>query len=124
MRVAMKVLMPVIVGLLAFLPIEATADMYSGNKLIGPCQRWASDKKVPDPIDAFDQGVCAAVVSTVYYYGSVLPAEIRFCRPEGANTGQALRIVVKYLTDNPAITDRDLRELAVEALQKAWPCRK
>ncbi len=94
----------------------------SGKKALGPCMRWSANNPSPDPMEMWAQGECAGMVAGIYFYGQLLPPDRRFCAPQGANQGQALRIVVKYLNDNPAITARDFRDLTAEALHKAWPC--
>jgi hypothetical protein len=111
---------------MALLPLPGNAQTdgasVTGNKMLVPCRNWASAGPVPPALEALDQGMCGGIVSSIFYYGSGLPIDVRFCAPKGANQGQALRIIVKYLLDNPAITNRDFRELAAEALHKAWPC--
>jgi hypothetical protein len=101
---------------------RADSNPVSGNEMLGACQRWSSGTFVPDLAEQRQQGMCAGIVSSIFYYGSELPLTVRFCAPKGASQGQALRIVVKYLVDNPAITNRDLRDLALAALHSAWPC--
>jgi hypothetical protein len=99
-------------------------EFRSGNSMLAACQRWAnSSKAVSNSLESLNEGRCGGMISAIFFYGEVLPTTIRFCSPAGANPGQALRIVIKYLTDNPAITHRDFLELAPEALHRAWPCK-
>lgn len=49
---------------------------------------------------------------------------VRFCTPEGGmNNGQTVRIVVKYLKDNPAKLHERAEWLILDALRDAFPCK-
>jgi hypothetical protein len=71
----------------------------------------------------FYQGACAGMMGTVFWFGPVLPNDMRFCAPVDANAEQGLRVVLAYMNVNPALMHRDFLELATTALQVAWPCR-
>lgn len=45
-----------------------------------------------------------------------------FCPPARATNGQYLRVVIKYLNDNPAQLNRQFADLVWTALFNAWPC--
>ena len=47
-----------------------------------------------------------------------------FCTPEqGVTNGEAARIVLKYLKDNPQKLDQNEVELAIQAFREAFPCK-
>ena len=47
------------------------------------------------------------------------------CLPENnLNNGQALRIVIKYLQDNPQLLDRPQSAVVFNAFYYAYPCKK
>ncbi|MNC75341.1 hypothetical protein D3C75_1268560 [compost metagenome] len=55
---------------------------------------------------------------------SALQKESRTCWPkDGISNQQAVRIVVKYLNDNPAKLNKDQTFLTMMALREAYPCK-
>jgi hypothetical protein len=65
-------------------------------------------------------GRCVGFVEGV----SVLNDTGVFCAPQFATTDQFIRLIVLYVEDRPDRMSEDFRKLAVEALQKSFPCRK
>lgn len=45
------------------------------------------------------------------------------CIPVGAQYGQLVRVVVKYIDDRPQRLHEFFPRLALEALSTAWPCK-
>jgi hypothetical protein len=45
-----------------------------------------------------------------------------FCTPPAATTDEAIRIVVRYLDDHSNLKQENFGAVALEALEKAWPC--
>lgn len=45
-----------------------------------------------------------------------------FCIPDGVERGQMVRIVLKYIRDNPAEANEHTALLVIKALRKAYPC--
>lgn len=45
-----------------------------------------------------------------------------FCRPDGVETGQLIRIVLKYIRENPEDAHQSTMLVALWAFQKAFPC--
>ena len=52
------------------------------------------------------------------------PASFGRCSYQTANAGQAIRVVASYVDQRPARMYELFEDLALEAMQKAWPCRK
>jgi len=46
-----------------------------------------------------------------------------FCRPDVAENGQLVRVVLKYIHDNPEQAHEVTMHLMVRALAKAFPCK-
>ena len=68
--------------------------------------------------EAFYSGVCVGTVDTLVFAGNGV------CRPAGATVGQAVRIVVKYIDDRPAMhNETSFKLVARHALRAAWPCK-
>ena len=64
-------------------------------------------------------GGCVYRVSTIFHFGTRLGV----CAPEEANP-QTIRVVVTYIDQRPARMREPFEDLALEALQQAWPCRR
>ena len=47
-----------------------------------------------------------------------------FCRPEGVENGQLVKIVLKYIRENPEDAHHSTGLVAMWAFQKAFPCSK
>lgn len=98
---------------------------FDGNELLGQCQsavRLMDNVRKPSDSD-LDSGVCFGKVSGVRYM--ISDSDVyKSCFPEdGISNAQAVRIVVKYLKDNPAMLHRDGRFLIVLAFHNAYPCK-
>lgn len=48
--------------------------------------------------------------------------QLRFCLPDGVGQGQAVRVILKYIRDNPAIAHLPIGTLAATALHEGFPC--
>ena len=68
--------------------------------------------------EQFRQGVCAGQINALMD----LANELGLCAPAGMTSGQAYRVVVKYIDNHPALQNEMFTELAWEALRKAWAC--
>lgn len=86
----------------------------SANDTMPGCRHFM----VPgDNDEPFLQGWCGGLISAL----SFMSADV--CNPKGATRGQIVRVVVKYIDDRPARMHEDFRQLAVEAMRAAWPCK-
>jgi hypothetical protein len=95
----------------------AAPDLNSANYVMTGCRSFLTRTPSNTMDDAFLKGRCVGIVDTV--------AELTggVCHPAGATTGQSVRIVVKYIDDQPARLHETFSVLAREALQAAWPCK-
>jgi len=101
-----------------------------GNALLNDCQqairaldnvRRASDSDM-------DSGMCFGMMEGVrammMYLKDSMSDDYKACFPKGGiSNAQAVRIVVKHLSDNPAILHLDGPQLTVIALHEAFPCK-
>lgn len=90
---------------------------HTGTYFLNPC------KDAANYIMYHESSRCLGAVNAISAWGYLIPPQYRFCTPPGALPVQQLRIIVKYLEDNPTETHRSFYELAAEALHKAWPCK-
>lgn len=108
-----------------FIPLAgANADAgSSGNQMIPGCRLLMDEKSLIRSVDdGMRVGECAGVITTLYYVAKGLPSSARFCPPSSVTVGQAARVIVKYLDDKPELLHGDFRDLAIQALRRAWPC--
>jgi Ssp1 endopeptidase immunity protein Rap1a len=111
-------------GLLAcaIAPTGAQDNTDSANFMLPYCKSFlAQDLSRSDLETNFYAGVCAGSIAAFNFVSRSLNKG--FCFPEGATHGQMVRVVVAYIEARPARMHENFRDLALEALRKAWPCR-
>jgi hypothetical protein len=93
---------------------QGQRTLETGNDFIRNCQQHQTSAR-----ENYGQGLCMGVIGGIFYWAE----SFEVCTPEGANWGQALRVVVGYMERNPARLHLSFAELVVEAMREAWPCR-
>jgi hypothetical protein len=97
-------------------------DTSDGTFLIGSCQLALRFMDNPNAswgvYDAWRAGYCIGIVKGV---GDEAP---NHCIPESVNTGQAIRVVLKFLQDHPEKLHERGTWLTAEALRKGFTCSK
>jgi hypothetical protein len=71
----------------------------------------------------FATGMCMGFVSAILRSGGLLDQRLRFCVPERVTGAQAVKVLLKFLNDHPADTNRAAETLAITAFIGAWPCK-
>jgi hypothetical protein len=101
-----------------------------GNRLLQQCQqaiRLFDNPKNLDPAEAFDANYCIGYVEGILDTHDVYrnwDSLSQVCYPEsGITLGQGIRIIVKYLNDNPDKLHLSQQWLAIGALSIAFPCK-
>ena len=107
----------VIVAVMALLvqPRAATVQM-SANDVMPGCRELADGTGK----NLVLQGYCRGVVQQFLSFGSL----VGMCSPNQISIAQAARVVVLYIDQRPARAHEGFTDLALEALQQAWPCRR
>lgn len=110
--------------------LSSVAQATDGNTLLNDCQATIRllDTKEASPNETIGIGQCfgmvEAVKSTLIIYDEQIPKKFRGCIPNGGiNNGQSVRIVNKYLHDNPAKLNQDATVLIILAYKDAYPCK-
>ncbi len=85
----------------------------NGNELLEYCQTALTEA----PGDASSIGYCFGYVGGA---SDALPWD--FCPPEGVDGEQRIRVVVKYLEDNPKVLHHNAADLIHMAFLEAFPC--
>ena len=93
-------------------------DDLSGNGMLPYCKQALSAS------GSFGEGLCHGYISGMAFLARNLPPNLAFCRPQGVTHEQQLRIVVRFLENNPQRLHETFPDLAFEALRKEWPCPK
>jgi hypothetical protein len=111
------------IAFLVFLTTQIFAEAGSGNEIAGGCRRVAQNISAKSMLEAAEDGFCLGLVNGLFASGEYLSEPFRFCRPRNADVGQAVRVLAKYLSDNPGKTNATGSILAVAAFRQTWPCR-
>src|SRR5262245_31054242 len=109
-------------GALVFVALLATRgaavaqpDTNSANFILPACREYFSDDtNIQNP---FRAGRCAGIIETLRFTG------FRTCIPQETTNGQVGNVLLRYLDQHPQRLHENFKVLAVEALQRAWPCR-
>jgi hypothetical protein len=91
---------------------EALAEQnpYSAKYVMPGCRDYIS-------LNSFKQGWCGGLITGL--------AQIyRRCMPPELTQRQLARGIVQYIDARPARMQEDFRNLAVEAMRAAWPCKQ
>lgn len=113
--------------LLFFFAGVAEGGEQTGSHLLNKCRQVIAltEDREADLNDAaycmgFVRAVYQGVSMTAYYCESK-----RYCAPDdGITTEQGVRIVVKYLQENPVKLHQDEFDLAFAAFINAFPCKE
>jgi hypothetical protein len=72
--------------------------------------------------NAFEVGLRMGIVEATM---TNLPLRaVPTCLPQGVTTGQALKVLVKYMDDHPEQLHEKTAWVAAKALHEAWPCAR
>jgi hypothetical protein len=90
----------------------------SGNGFLREC---GSPDAMPSNLsDAYTHGVCEGYVTGVAT-GAGMKAGT-FCLGPAVTNSQTFNVVLKFMRDNPAQTERPTHLLIVDAMKAAFPC--
>lgn len=118
---------PLLLVLLIILSPVVKAD---GNRLLADCQSIEQFMDKGESRNDTGSGFCMGLIQGVRTSMQVLNdllepkyREYRVCFPDGGiNNGQGVRVVLKYLRNNPEILNMDESVLVMRAYKNAYPC--
>lgn len=121
-----KLLLAILGVLVAIWFPKARAD---GNGLLAECNlvvRAMDNGEMPSTRDGLKVGKCLGLVQGITNLNMVYQVTDRgsalFCLPDdGINNGQAARIVVKYMKENPSELHKEDSLIAIAAFIDAYP---
>ena len=99
-------------------PVSLAATMNGSDIYVG-CELLAHPRASPPPPEnILVQGYCAGAVSAIAFTNP------NVCAPSGWNVGQAVAVVLRFMDTHQERRHEDFSALALEALVRAWPCKK
>jgi hypothetical protein len=109
---------------------EVRASGHDGNRLLDKCNRViraVDDGVAPSATsEGIEAGHCIGLIKGIIKLNMVYQAKDRdsalFCPPSKISSGQAVRIVVKYMRDNPSELHNEESLVAIAAFIDAYPC--
>lgn len=113
-----------LLALMGCMSVAASTDDSDGNQLLPACQatiRAIDGTGGTTHSTGYCLGVVHGVSDMLAIYKDKLP--VKFCVPSTISYGQSVRIVTKYLQDNPAMLNNHDPLLVLLALQDAYPCK-
>ena len=96
---------------------QSQPDASSANVMMPGCRNFLLD----DPPATYMTGVCTGIVQTLFFFSR---SRFGICIPDGADVGEAVRVIILYIEQRPARMHERFDVLALEALQHVWPCRR
>ena len=91
----------------------AEEDTTSANYLMPGCRNLLTENNSR----TYLQGVCAGLISALFYMS------VDTCPPAGVTRAKINRVVVQHIASRPARMQEDFKDLALEAMKAAWPCK-
>jgi Rap1a immunity proteins len=123
----MKAWIAVAVALVA--AIASGAALADGNELLKHCQVAVRNMEAGVGGN-YDTGMCFGIVQgvteSILILNGNLPKDLKFCLPvgaEGVSRGQSVRIITKFLRDNPKLLNEHDSLLIMMAYKQAYPCK-
>jgi hypothetical protein len=68
--------------------------------------------------NAFNRGQCLGLAKILFEYAS------NICPPDEIQNDQIVGAIVQYIDSDPARLKENFNVMAIEAMRKAWPCKR
>jgi hypothetical protein len=91
----------------------------SADQMLPACTAFIADNAPSDIDGVFQAGRCIGLMQGLEYPSRLFGV----CPPDEVTLAQRARVAVTYVEARPERMQEDFRALAVEAMQKAWPCK-
>jgi len=91
----------------------------SADQMLPACTAFIADNAPSDIDGVFQAGRCIGLMQGLGYPSRLFGV----CPPDEVTLAQRARVAVTYVEARPERMHEDFRALAVEAMQKAWPCK-
>jgi hypothetical protein len=67
-------------------------------------------------------GSCEGMIETAMLFSPNLPADVRACPPPQGSILESVKVLLRYLDNNPDRLSEPGITLAIEAFRNDWPC--
>ena len=91
----------------------------TADQMLPACTAFIADNAPSDIDGVFQAGRCIGLMQGLGYASRLFGV----CPPDEVTLAQRARVAVTYVEARPERMHEDFRALAVEAMQKAWPCK-
>ena len=91
----------------------------SADHMLPACKAFIADDAPRDIYVLFEAGRCIGLMQGLGYASRL----VGVCPPAEVTFAQTARVAVTYIEARLERMHEDFRVLAVEAMQKAWPCK-
>jgi len=91
----------------------------SADRMLPACTAFIRDRAPGDVDGVFAAGRCIGLMQGLGFASRLFGV----CPPDEVTVAQRARVAVTYVEARPERMHEDFRVLAVEAMQKAWPCK-
>jgi hypothetical protein len=96
---------------------EGKAQSFSAKDILPGCRAAITE----DKDEFYHQGICLGIIGALFHLGK---SHLQICPPDDVTVDQALRIVVAMVGEKSEQSDEHFANLALEALQRTWPCKR
>jgi hypothetical protein len=72
--------------------------------------------------EARSAGSCEGMVETAMLFSPNMPADVRACPPGQGSILESVKVLLRYLDNNPDRLNEPGITLAIEAFRNDWPC--
>jgi len=117
----MKSRVSILFALSVLLALPSQSQSVTGIAMLPACKALL----IKAEILMFGQGACLGTVATQMFNASSAGAGTTdSCPPENATAVEGVRVTVAFLEANSQRLNEHFNWLVVDALKKAWPCKK
>jgi len=113
--------------MLAFLSFNLQGATRNGHEVLLNCSMVMDTEKINSPATLGSASECAGYLNgmndTFILFQTMSETQF-YCLPEnGIETGQLIRVSVKWLEANPEVLHETFRSLFVSIMKNAFPCK-
>ena len=91
----------------------------SADRMLPACAAFIAERAPREVDGVFQAGRCIGLMQGLGFASRLLGV----CPPDQVTEAQRARVAVTYVEAHPERMKEDFRVLAVEAMQKTWPCK-
>jgi hypothetical protein len=117
----------ILLSMIAILMGLAQAHAHdSAKEMLPGCRDYVAVGKGTIPPERGDFAAameCVGTIKTILLLEQLLLPSLRFCRPKGVTTNDAVELAVREIEARPQMGDKPFFIMAIAAFQQHWPCQ-